>query len=172
MKRIHYAAPVDYMQGSLASGRKFTYGAEAGNNGAYAINIGERVAANDYAPILVTKYNRKCNARFFQIRTRSTVNMTAEYKRTLAIMGGACAIYSAIVREKSDVYKACLDALPAKYTMRAYIIPIIRNGLAAYADRIQIGNMYVVNPWVSSETPNIQVKQDIIDKFANQLSNI
>ena len=88
-------------------------------------------------------------------------------------MGGAGAIYSAIVRDKSsDIYAQCIAVKPRQLTLRAFLVPLLRVGLAGKVENIAIADgLSIVNPWVSSAAPSVQVPQNVIDKFAPVLSN-
>ena len=99
--------------------------------------------------------------------------MTAGVRNTIALMGGAGALYSSLVRDKSTaIYKACIAACPKSTTLRAFIIPLLRAGLAAKNQTIAIADgVEIVNPWVSSAAPNVPVSADIHEKFNSVLSN-
>lgn len=111
--------------------------------------------------------------RYFQVRTRTTVNMTAALRHNLALMGGAGALFASLVSDKtSDIYIACAGVVPRGETLRSFMIPLLRDGLAAKNADIAIsGNISIVNPWVSSASPNVPVSQTILDKFSSELSN-
>lgn len=88
-------------------------------------------------------------------------------------MGAAGAMYAALVSDKtSAIYLACVNACPRSISLRAFIVPLLRSGFAAKQQSIIISEgVEIVNPWVSQITPNVQVAQPIIDKFASELSN-
>jgi hypothetical protein len=172
MKRIAYIAPVNWMRGKLAGNQDLKY------NGvdAYSVAVGEEIRAEDYRSIVIAKVLRepyRDRLRFFQVRTRSTVNMTATMHRNLALMGGAGAIFAALLRQKESViYINCVSACPKGMTLRAFITPLLRAGLAAKEEHISIAdNVFIVNPWVTSETPNVPVPAEVLSKFSDELSN-
>lgn len=172
VKRIEYIAPIDWMRGSLSGHQSLLY---AGSQ-AYDIDDGDIIAADDYRPKLIAQVrdlHKPTRKRCFQVRTRSSVNMTVNYRQSVALLGGAGAIYSAIVRDKSSkIYTDCIGAIPVGYTLRSFLIPIIRAGLAAKDAIITITDgVQITNPWISSGTQTVQVPQTIIDKFAPILSN-
>lgn len=174
MKRIAYMAPIDYMRGSLSGRQDIRY--TANDVEGYYAPDGEITPANDYMPKLIAHYRSDRNRRFFCVRTRSSINMSARVRRTMALMGGAGAIYAAIVREKSSpIYIACVNDWKTNgvkgSTLRMHVMRILIDGLDDYDATITIGAANIVNPWVSSETPNVVIPQSIIDKFNSVLSN-
>lgn len=169
-KKIVYCAPVDYMSGSLAARPELQYNEEGAK--AYDVPEGEKAAAVNYTPTIIACVRHRSRTRYFAIRTRSTVNMTANYRKSLAVMGGAGALYSAIMRDKSsDIYAACVAACPAKITLRKFIVSELSDGLRIKSANIHIGAANIVNPWISSSEPNIHISADIVAKFRDQLSN-
>lgn len=169
MKRIEYLAPIDFMSGNLSGRQDLTY--TENDTRAYDIPVGQSVAANDYTPRIIGNFIAKSNRRYFMVRTRSTVNATATYRRNLAISGGTYAVFYAIGRENT-IYNACVQAWKANSagkTLRKYMCDILRAALAAKIATIEIGSARIDNPWKVSN-PNILVAQAIIDKFAEYLS--
>lgn len=171
-KYISYMAPVNWLVGNISGSQVKRYGTEG--IAGYDIPTGTEESARDYKPRMIAKRIWKSNRRYFQIRTKTTVNMTASVRNAMALMGGACAMYSSLVRNKStQIYSACVSACPRSTTMRAFIIPIIRAGLAAKSEQIQVANgVVIVNPWISEDTPNVPVSAAILNKFSSELSNI
>ncbi len=170
MKHIEFLAPIDYMSGNLSGRQDLTY--TNNDTRAYEIPVGQKVAANGYSPRIIGNYRAKSKRRYFMVRTRSTVNATTTYKRNLAISGGTYAIFYAIGRE-TTIYNACVQAWKAdsnSKTLRKFMCDIIRAALASKLANIEIGSAQIDNPWRVSGTPNIQVAQTIIDKFAEYLS--
>lgn len=166
--------PIDYVRGSLSPRQSLVY-SEYGA-AAYDVPTGEKVSARDYQAVLVAKVARLNSANrltFFQIRTRSTVNMTAASRHNCALMGGVGAIYSSLVRDKSaQIYKDCMQVKPAGKTLRQFLSPILRAGLAAKNAAIVVASgVNIVNPWISSDAPNVPVSAAVLQKFSSELSN-
>ena len=175
MKRIAYISPVDYVRGSL-SGHQDVLNYTEDRVAAYDVTNGDTATANNYSPSMVAKVLRPYAAdriMFFQIRTKSSVHMTATSKRNMALMGGVGALVASLLRQKSSpIYIACAAAVPKKWTLRQFISPILREGLAAKSETITIADgVQIVNPWISASTPNVPVPANIIAKFASELSN-
>lgn len=163
------------MRGNL-SGRQFLkYG--DGENAYEAIEAGSQGAATNYQPRLVARVvrlNSPTMLRNFQVRTRHSVNMTAAMKHNLALMGGVGAIFAAVVSDKTSVlYNDCVQACPRKMTLRGWLTPIIRQGLAAKNSTLAIADgVAIQNPWVSGGSGSqVTIAQSVLDKFASELSN-
>lgn len=170
-KHVTYCMPIESMGGSL-SGRQDTEYASGGVK-AYALPIGTRTEAIGYRNNLIAMHNERARKNYFQVRTRFTVNVSAVAHRNMAIMGGAGALYAALVRDKStQIYAQCVAAVPKGETLRSFLVPLIRAGLSDKSAQLTIADgVYIVNPWVSSATPNVPVSSAVLDKFAGELSN-
>ena len=166
-------APVDWMRGKLAGSQELLYDGAQG----YDVPIGYEISAANYRACVVAKVMRLGYAdrlRYFQVRTRSTVNMTATQHHNLALMGGAGALFAALMRQKtSAIYLACLAACPRKTPLRAFLFPLLRAGLDDKAANILISDgVTIVNPWISTSDPNVPVSAAVINKFNSELSNL
>lgn len=173
MKRIEYILPVDFIRGSISGSQDLSAAYDGG--AAYALPVGSRVSASGYSAIMVAKVahvHTPRALRFYQVRTRTTVNMSAAVHRNLALLGGSAAMFAALVRDKSAaIYAACVAACPPRSTIREFILPILRRGLAEGEQLINITDeIQVTNPWKYSGTQTLAVPQSIIDKFASELS--
>lgn len=168
-KRIIYSVPVDVMSGSLSGPQELQYGTQGGE--AYDIPSGSREGATNYEPRLVAMYSHKKRLRYFQVRTKHAVNMTDAMRINLATMGGAGAIYSAIVSDKtSQLYNDCVHACPDGKTLRGWLVPILRPALAAKETDIVLADGLVLsNPWNAGTGATINIPQTILDKFASEL---
>lgn len=163
--------PIDYIRGNISGRQDLTY------DGGEAYSVSGKVAAANYQPRLVAKVLRLTKPdmiRYYQIRTRSSVNMTAAQKHNLAVMGGAGALFAGIVSNKqSNAYLACVrdwSEYGTNKTFREYVMGILRQMLIDKDELCDFDGFELVNPWVSQETPSVPVKQSIIDKFASELS--
>lgn len=158
------------MRGSLSGNQSLKYGGVS----AYDIADGEHVSADAYQPRVIAKVLRAPYAtrkRYFQIRTRTTVNMSPAMRTALAVMGGAGAIFAALLRDKdAAIYKKCVNACPKHMTLRQFVLPPVMAGLRTKSAQLTITDgLYIVNPWISSDTPNVTLPDKIITKFANEL---
>lgn len=173
-RRISYIVPIDYMTGNLSGRQELDY---VQGDGAYAAPDGQKTSATNYEPRLIAKRRRPnvidegCN--YFQVRTKTSVNMTAAMRLNMAVMGGAGALFASLLRDKSaQIYAQCAAATPKGISMRAFIVPLLKAGLAAKSAQITIAdNIYIVNPWISEDVPNVPIPIDIYNKFLSVLSN-
>lgn len=170
VKRIEYIMPIDYIRGNISGRQELKYS----GGDAYALPANSRVSADSYQPRMIARvmWQKRQRVKYFQVRTRTTINMSAATRLNMALMGGTGALVGSLMSDKtSAIYQSCLSLVPKGKTLRGFISPIIRAGLAAKEQSFVIGSgVEIVNPWVSSATPNVPVTQDIIDKFASELS--
>ena len=95
VKRIEYIMPVAWLSGNISGRQELKY------DGVGAYETTQPTAASNYAPRLVAcAPDRRRN--YFCVRTKYTANITNRSRLNLATMGGAGAIYSAIVRDKGS----------------------------------------------------------------------
>ena len=164
--------PIDSMSGNISGRQNLDYGGAR----AYSIPDGSRVSADNYQPRVIAKVlrpSRPNRVLYFQVRTRTTVNMTDAMRHALAVQGGAGALFGSLIRNKTAaIYGQCVAATPKGCTLRQFVFPLLRAGLSAKSAQITIaGNISIINPWVSSDTPNVPVSQAVLDKFSSELSN-
>lgn len=158
------------MRGNISGRQNIVYGDAAK---AYDVPVGSAASGSNYKPIIVARLIERTRRKNFQVRTRTTINMTQAMRNNLARMGGTGALYAALIADKTtSIYNDCVSACPSDKTLREFVSPIIRQGLTVKDARISIAEgVYIVNPWISSETPNVPISPAILDKFADVLSN-
>lgn len=165
--------PVEYMAGNISGRQDIKYSADGAKG--WDVETGTRESALGYQPRVIAMRRFRQMANFFQVRTRSTVNMSAANRMSMAVMGGAGALFGSLVQHNTaTIYGQCVDAWRAhgrNYTFRGYIYPKLSAGLRAKSATISIETgIDIINPWVSSDTPNVPVSADILAKFNAQLS--
>lgn len=170
VKRIEYIMPIDYIRGNISGRQDLKYS----GGDAYALPANSRVSADSYQPRMIARVMRKrtYNVKYFQVRTRTTVNMSAATRLNMALMGGTGALIGSLMSDKtSAIYQSCIALTPKEMTLRSFLSPIIRAGLTAKDPSFVVGSgVEIVNPWVSSASPNVPVTQEVLDKFASELS--
>lgn len=168
-KRVEYMAPVASMSGSLSGRQDVQYDAEGAQG--YDVPDGTKASAVGYQPILVARHYAREHVNNFQVRTKTSVNMTVKARKSMAVMGGAGAIFTALLNMKSStIYEQCVAATPKGYTLRGFLFPRLMAALAARDEHIAVADgVYIVNPWVSSETANVPVTSDNYLKFRSVL---
>ncbi len=168
---MEYIAPIDCLRGSVSQAQEdLSY--DGGD--AYALPVGTKEPATNYTPILVAKLARRGRLdplRYFQVRGRSAVNMTAANKHNLALMGGVGALIGGLLSDKTaPIYIACASLVPAKSTLRRFLAPILRDGLNRKLSNIVVADgVVIVNPWISTDTPNVAISQEVKNKFLSEL---
>lgn len=177
---IRFIAPIESMSGNLSGLQDLLY--PTNDNSAYDSPEGQVNYARNYKPRYVGTYRRKDGSVSFQVKTRSAVNMTAETKNAMAVLGGVGALTGAILR--SDTYKAMAttqmnveNELGADYkSLREFLDAKIRPVLQSKQDRFVInpvGGIFA-NPWVFNTGSGVidpQIPNRILIKFWSELAN-
>lgn len=181
MKRIEFIAPVEAMRGNLSGAQKLQYPTD--NQGAYEAPVGSVNYARNYSPRFVGAKRAKDGHKYFSVRTKTANHLTAKAKKAMALLGGAGAMYAAIVRDKSSQLYTSLYAQFLKFqemgdkrTFRAFMMDVLRRGLDEKAATIVVAGplspISIDNPWNTTETnPNVQVSQAVLVKFWGELAN-
>ena len=93
-------------------------------------------------------------------------------RENLALMGGVGALFAALLNNKTaSIYAQCVAACPKGQTLRQFLSPLIRQGLAAKDEYIIIADgVSITNPWVHSGTQTLTIAPAIINKFNAILS--
>lgn len=184
VKLIEYYMPVESMRGNLSGRQTLEYDAEGAKG--YDVPVGQKVGAINYAPRIIAKRRERSRLNFFQVRTKSSVNMTTAYKRSIALMGGVGAMIAAILRDKTayaytetiKVWRAANDM----NTYRGFLSDKIRPALVTGNTSINIGNyvdqngttvnVSLVNPWKEPDKTawNVQITDASYDKFYSELN--
>lgn len=180
MKRIEFIAPVEAIRGNMSGAQKLVYAEN--DNPAYASPMGQRNYARNYRPSFIGAKRAKDGLKYFTVRTKSAVRMTAKSKKAMALLGGTGAIFASILRSKSSQLYANLYAqwlelqnLGSKKTFKQSVCDAIRAGLIAKQAEIPYsgprGVVNITNPWnYTGETPNVTVGTDILVKFWTELA--
>lgn len=180
MKKIEFIAPVEAMRGNLSGKQDLLYPSE--NNKAYEGPVGSVNYANNYAPRFVGAKIAKSGKKYFTVRTKTANHLTAASKRAMALLGGAGAIYAAIVRDKSagslyarlQAQYVALQALGLTDSFRKWVTDKLRSALIAHDAQATFagpgGSIGVDNPWGKfSGELNVQVSNAIRVKFWTEL---
>ena len=163
--------PIDYIRGNISGRQDLTY------NGGEAYSVTGKMAAAGYQPRLVAKVLRLTRPdmiRYYQIRTRSSVNMTAAQKHNLAVMGGAGALFAGLLNSKnSQLYADCIATWKSRgvgKTFREFMMGDLMEMVGDHYSSINYGNSVFYNPWADAPEQSVPVKQSVFDKFASELS--
>lgn len=180
MKRIEFIAPVEAMRGNLSGKQDLLYPSE--NNKAYEGPVGSVNYANNYAPRFVGAKIAKSGKKYFTVRTKTANHLTAASKKAMALLGGAGAIYAAIVRDKSagslyarlQALYVSLQALGLTDSFRKWVTDGVRRALINHDLQATFvgpgGSVGVDNPWAKfTGDLNVQVSNAIRVKFWTEL---
>lgn len=151
-KRIQYIMPIEWIRGSLSGRQTLTYGGVP----AYDVTTATKTAADTYRPTLVAKRLERNGLLYYQVRTRTSVHLSALARLNLAVLGGAGAIYAALVNRGEDVH-------------RHLTFPVLMDMLRTKANGAQCEGIAVDNPW-RVQNPNVSIAPAIISKFNSELS--
>lgn len=146
-KKIDYIMPINWIRGNISGAQSITYDGVR----AYELSTTDKVSADYYRPTLVAKYMGARDKRYYQVRTVSSVHLSAAYRKNLAVMGGAGAIYAAMVNNGSNAQRYI--AMPA-------LMDMLRNGDTS----AQVAGTSIDNPW-KVQNPNVPISPAILTKF-------
>lgn len=180
MKRIEFIAPVEAMRGNLSGAQNLKYPTQ--NNKAFESPEGSVNYARNYSTRFIGAKRASDGLKYFAAKTKTATHITARSLMAMALLGGAGAMYAALVRDKtSDIYASIyaqwveLQNYGSTKTFRRYVMDNFRQMLAAKATNATFagprGSITVNNPWVAEEqTVGVQVSQSILVKFWAQLA--
>lgn len=180
MKRIEFIAPVEAMRGNLSGAQNLKYPTQ--NNKAYESPEGSVNYARNYSTRFIGAKRASDGLKYFAVKTKTATHITSSSLMAMALLGGAGAMYSALVRDKASssytnilAHWIELQNIGETRTFRKFVMDAFRRGLASKASVITIasprGATNINNPWVAeTQTADMQVKQAILVKFWAQLS--
>ena len=179
MKIVEFIAPVEAIRGNMSGRQNLLY--PTNDNKAYEGPVGSVNYARNYSPRFVGAKIAKSGKKYFTVRTKSANHLTAKSKKAMALLGGAGALYAALL--KSSTLKAQAEAVWVKAqelgdtrTFRAFMMYYFRNALIAHSETITLtiagSTVSIDNPWRKvNGTLNLPVSQGIRMKFWTELMN-
>ena len=178
MKRIEFIAPVEAMRGNLSGKQTLLYADN--DNPAYDAPVGRQYARN-YRPSFIGAKRASDGRKYFSVKTKSATLITAASKKRMAILGGAGAVYGAILANKTSATYIALVALFQKQNadlrakgMRKYFCDWAFNAIATKSATISIPDLSipagapveVKNPWFNgTQTAGVEVSNEVLVKF-------
>lgn len=177
MKRIEFIAPVESMRGNLSGRQKLEYPTD--NNAAYDGPMGSVNYARNYGPRFIGAKIAKSGKKYFAVRLRSANHLTAKSKKAMALLGGAGAIYAAILKNATILaglqaqYAAILE-LGETRSFRKYVMDTLRKGLVEHVGNFTFAGpaqpVVINNPWGTfSGNLNLSISNAIRVKFWTEL---
>lgn len=173
MRRIEFIAPVESMRGDLSGGEKNTY--NGGQSAWYAANSGELHAEN-YSKRYIGSRKSANGKKFFSLRTKVTIDMTAN-RFPMAVFGGTASLASYVKKDLSLMGPLKVLFLALKQPGETYskwlynkLYPAIMLKQASVTITDGETAVTINNPWITGGTGTSEpVPQAIVDKFASEL---
>lgn len=180
MRRIEFIAPVEAMRGNLSGRQNLVYAEN--DNPAYEAPNGRNYARN-YSPRYIGSKRSSDNRKYFAVKTRAATNLNAASRQTMALLGGAGAIYSSMLRRKDlqpyttmeRLYRYNVDTLGYTGTFRRFAMDFLREGLQNKVQNFTANAASIVvsfkNPWYDGTmTDGATVSTEVLVKFWLQLA--
>ena len=177
MKRIEFIAPVEAMRGNLSGKQDLLY--PSNDNKAYESPVGFVNYARNYAARFIGAKIAKTGHKYFAVRTKSATHVTAKSKKAMALLGGAGALYAALLKTPAKLTTAqslwnYAQAHGDTRSFRAYMMDFFRQGLiqhvAAFTANVASISLSIDNPWGKfTGSLDIQISNKIRVKFWTEL---
>lgn len=179
MKRIEFLAPVEAMRGNLSGAQNLKYPTQ--NNKAFESPEGSVNYARNYSTRFIGAKRASDGLKYFAVKTKTATHITARSLMAMALLGGAGAMYAALVRNKASqsytgIYAQWVELQNVGNTksFREYVMDNFRQALASKASTITFAGprpaVTINNPWQGAQTPEISISRNILVKFWPQLS--
>lgn len=178
MKRIEFIAPVEAMRGNLSGNQVLEY--PVNDNPAFDAPEGKSYARN-YQPRFIGAKRSSTGLKYFSVKTKSAINKTAKSILAMAVLGGAGAIYAAILADATIYANAQAAFVPNKgKTFRAWLMDGIMESLRLKRTKIEVQHLVTGvygplcnNPFVSGGQSqyNVTISDEVLVKFWAQLAN-
>ena len=179
MRKVRLIAPFLAIQGNLSGAQDLRYAEN--DNKAFESPAGKKNFARNYDPRYIGSLNTKTGKYTYRVKTKSAVHMTPKATKAMALLGGAGAVYGALIKVKTTAtylgvlaqYNA-LVAIGEKRTFQKYCMDIIMQAIAAYAQNVTFAGPATVvnfkNPWYdASMSADVTISQSVVVKFWSEL---
>lgn len=188
-KRIEFIAPVESIRGNMSGRQNLVYAEN--DNKAFEAPQGQVNYARNYTPRFVGAKRAKDGRKYFSVRTKNGVNLSAKSMKAMSLLGGTGAIYAAIVNSDTlrngveTVYRYLIDrtqqglsgGIPVDTTFRQYVSGVVRRALEDKAATITFAGgagvqpVNINNPWVKGGSGTaISIAQKVLVQFWTQLA--
>lgn len=181
MKRIEFIAPVEAMRGNLSGAQNLKYPTQ--NNKAFESPEGSVNYARNYATRFIGAKRASDGSKYFAVKTKTATHITARSLMAMALLGGAGAMYAALVRDKASatytgIYAQWVELqnIGETRSFREFVMDAFRRMLVAKSQNVVFtgprpGAITIQNPWVTGQqTEDVQVSHSILVKFWAQLA--
>lgn len=186
MKRIEFIAPVEAMRGNL-SGTQTGLEYPESDNKAYESPVGSTNYARNYRPSFIGAKRAKDGLKYFSVKTKSAIHLTAKSKKQMALLGGAGAIIAAILRDKSSQayiglslafthqkLEGMTDAKSLREWLTAKLVKGLSRKMAVLINTPASATSFIKinNPWVAGgDGLDVQVTNESLVRFWMELAN-
>lgn len=177
MRKVHFISPIDYIQGAIAT--RQTGVVAASGVSTYAGGDVDKELVTGFKQELICHLGSKGVTRgkqWYAIRSKMSYTRNPRNQKALAVFGGSCSMYKAII-EDVEIYAPLVTAfqdVKDKYnSFRQYVVKPISNALFEKESTISFegATVKVNNPWVSGGTgEDVTIPQAIKDKFQRYLA--
>lgn len=177
-KRAGFVPGFAELRGNISGKQELTY--PENDNKAFEAPLGKRSYATNYRPSVIISHVARTGKFHFAIRTKSAVRRTAKSTMAMALLGGAGALYGALIMNADK--KAAMMAIwehDTQYaslrgvTFQKFWMDIIRDMLkrkqVSYVRTVG-GTITIYNPWVYQGEIDVNVSNDILVKFWTELA--
>jgi len=189
-KRIEFIAPVESIRGNMSGRQNLVYAEN--DNKAFEAPQGQVNYARNYTPRFVGAKRASDGRKYFSVRTKNGVNLSAKSMKAMALLGGTGAIYAAIINSDTlrngveMVFRFLIDrtqqglagGIPVDTTFRQYVSGVVRRALESKAQVITFAGgagvqpVNINNPWVyGGSGSEISIAQKVLVQFWLQLAN-
>lgn len=177
-KRAGFVPGFAELRGNISGKQELTY--PENDNKAFEAPLGKRSYSTNYRPSVIISRVARTGKFHFAIRTKSAVRRTAKSTMAMALLGGAGALYGALIMNADK--KAAMMAIwehDTQYaslrdvTFQKFWMDIIRDMLKRKQQsyvRTVGGTITIKNPWNSGGEIDVTVSNDILVKFWNELA--
>lgn len=174
MKQIEFIAPVEAMRGNLSRSKQTLLYAD-NDNPAWDAPVNKRSYARNYQPIFVGAKVAKSGRKYFSIKTKTAITITAAAKSRMALLAVSSEIANILDRDLrviTDLETLYMANHPVGWSFKRWKMNYIRQGLAnkkaiAFPGYEQLPAIFIKNPFVSTTQPSTAL--DISEYFPNEL---
>ena len=175
MRKVRLIAPFLAIQGNLSGAQDLRYAEN--DNKAFESPAGKKNFARNYDPRYIGSLNTKTGKYTYRVKTKSAVHMTPKATKAMALLGGAGAVYGALIKVKTTAtylgvlaqYNAIV-ALGDKRTFQKYCMDHIRQAILAGAQNVTFAGPATLvtfkNPWKDGTmSADVTISNAVLQKF-------
>ena len=153
-KRAQFAPGFAELRGNISGRQNLEY--PTNDNKAYEGPIDGKNYARNYRASVIVSQRARDGKFYYSIRTKSMNHLTLKSKKAMALLGGAGAIYAAILRTPDvlaglQAQYAAIQELGETRSFRKYVMDTLRSGLIGNASTFTFAGprtpVVFMNPW-------------------------